>query len=46
MGSKVNMGSLGIPHKRAGFVSFQRHTFLVYFVLENLDKIMHARFRF
>ena len=33
MGSKVNMGSLGIPHKRAGFVSFQRHTFLVLLLL-------------
>ena len=29
MGSKINLGSLGILQKRAGFVSFQRHTVLV-----------------
>ena len=29
VGSKINLGSLGILQKRAGFVSFQRHTVLV-----------------
>ena len=33
MGSKVNLGSLGILQKRAGFVSFQRHTVLVLLIL-------------
>ena len=31
VGSKINLGSLGILQKRAGFVSFQRHTVLVFF---------------
>ena len=29
VGSKINLGSLGILQMRAGFVSFQRHTVLV-----------------
>ena len=31
VGSKINLGSLGILQKRTGFVSFQRHTVLVLF---------------
>ena len=30
VGSKINLGSLGIRQKRAEFVSFQRHTVLVF----------------
>ena len=39
MGSKVNLGSLGILQKRAGFVSFQRHTVLVIIMFEGIVEV-------
>ena len=34
VGSKINLRSLGILQKRAGFVSFQRHTVLVFIAIQ------------